>query len=251
MTRASSSSRLCCVVCGRADDVHLHHVALAAYLPAVTVPVCRSRHAAWHRRLYTAGAVLGGTREGGSVGERGRLLTIAVGFRVVLEDGAALADHPLGVRASVRRRTAATLSLIDAVLPAPPGQSAVAVRPCSRGSAPRPLLSEDLGDCRPRSARGARRHQWRAELFIGWALGALAGLLEAILPGELDGLGLSRRLRAIDPSRLAAVALGAEGEEPASHVDVEGIASRPVESVAEGGSGLDALVSELEAWSNG
>jgi hypothetical protein len=170
-------------------------VAGFAHLPAVTIPVCRTRHTAWHRLLEGAGVNLVGR----SVADQ--LSAIAVGFRVVLEDATALGEDPHDVRARLRARTEFALSLTEAVFGKSHVTDGVSLLPRS----PRPRTEEGSRHCLPRPPRSMRERRQRSVALMVGMLPALAALLEAILPAGLkaEAFHLAERLRNIDPERLA------------------------------------------------
>lgn len=247
MTRHASTRR--CVTCARTTGgVEYHHVAGDAHLPAVKVPVCRSRHlGAWHRAMRTAGVDLSAD---GSL--RAKLRATAVGFRVVLEDGSALADDPTAARLSIRSRTALSLELIDVAL-------AANERPVlpSRRVNPRP----GRGDCAPRSPRTQAERRERTHAFVSGLLPALAALLEALLPAQHDTLDLPGRLRRIDPAALSDAALvrysdakpGVEITQQVNSITTDGFRDNlgRDDLLAVLGGALDLCVSELERIARG
>lgn len=80
-----STTGLQCVICGADGDLELHHVAGHANVAAATVPVCRSRHDAYHELLRDAGVQLAR----GSGDDPARCLwAVACGFSAVIAESA-------------------------------------------------------------------------------------------------------------------------------------------------------------------
>ena len=236
-----------CIVCGRSGDIEFHHVAGVAHLPNVIVPVCRTRHVAWHRTLRDAGVVLSAQDHADDC-LRERLIATAFGFRVILEDGAMLSDDPPVTRAAIRRRTEAGLAAIDsAALGEGGAPTSAPLRTRRSSSAPPP--GEGERDCRARVPLDDRERSHRMEAFLSGLLGALAGLLDASLPPELAALQLPGRLRRINPAQLAVGVEALEGPGCGAQVirRVAGILSGPEGLLlANLGQTLEVCVEALE-----
>jgi hypothetical protein len=233
-----------CAVCARVGDLDDHHVAGRAHLPDVIVPVCRTRHLAWHRLIRAAGSNLSG------LGIAAQLTAIAVGFRVVLEDGAALGEDPVGERARVRACTECALSLIDAVFGEPLTSKGVAMPP----RAARPLAANGSRVCLPRQPRTERERRERSISFSAGMLPALAALLEAILPVGVkpEPRYLVERLGGIDPERLADGACAAEASKPTPELPrrLAELFDGDTPTLAELGQALLTGVQDLERIAN-
>lgn len=235
-----------CIVCGRADHLRLHHVAGRANLPTVVVGICKSRHPAWHRLLRARGVDL--------LADNAHAWVYAVlnGFAVIFEDASALSDDPRASRIGLRRSLEQNLALAGRFLPAKAaGDGEVAVPPPRR--APTRGSTSDGRDCRPSRPRSQGEQRGRAEAFVGGLVGALADLLDALLPAELAPLDLPARLRRIDRRSLALAALNSRGKttDTAWRSKMTTLRETRKPSLDQLGACLDACVSSLEAMAEG
>jgi hypothetical protein len=174
-----------CVVCGQRGSLDAHHLAGVRHLPDAVLPVCASRHIAWHRRLRAAGIDLAAKLRG----SRELLRAVALGFGVVCEDAALLAADPAGTRAMVRADVEELLLLTDADTPV-----RSPVMPTVRhlaGTSP----GDGQRDCQARRPRNQREARRRSLAFATGILGALAAVFDAVIaPSDAD-LNLPARLR--------------------------------------------------------
>ena len=177
-----------CVICGRVGELQLHH-ALHRLIP-FKVPVCTSRHTAWHRLLSSLGWHGGGPAAWSAV---------LRGFDALVWHLAAFDDDPETLRAHMRHRLAICYRL------------AALADSLSRDSAGKPARSgtelaavgERSGDCRIEPPKNVRRGRSRQRSAISLLLRALASILDwAPLTAEVCAVEAPRRLRALDPARL-------------------------------------------------
>lgn len=177
-----------CVTCGRVGEVQRHH-ALHRLIP-FEVPLCTSRHTAWHRLLSSLGWHGAGPATCSAV---------LRGFDALVWHLAAFDDDPEALREHMRQRLAICYRLA-ALADSLTGDSAG--KP-ARSGAELAALGERPGDCAiepPKSTRGGRSRQ-RAAISV--LLRALASFLDwAPLSTEVCAVQAPRRLRALDPARL-------------------------------------------------
>ncbi|MGH2905104.1 MAG: hypothetical protein ACRDK7_16200 [Solirubrobacteraceae bacterium] len=164
-------------------EVQRHHP-LHRLIP-LTVSVCVSRHAAWHRLLSSLGWRGGGPATWSAV---------LRGFDALLWHLAAFDHEPDELRARLRRqldrcyRVAALAEATGSGMPA-------------RYDAELAAVGQRRGDCRlkpPKTVPGRRRLE-----AVSLHLRAVAAICEwAPLPAGVRAVQAPRRLRAIDPARL-------------------------------------------------